>query len=113
MASEHTLRRLGRLNTIPMFKNKPDDALTIYLEDALQVFLDYTHRSTDPGAPIDSLVCDIAKIAIGKEGVEGVKKAKDGEMERSWSEESGLPSEITSRMKMYRQVVGVNATPKL
>lgn len=113
MVTEHTLRRLGRVNTLLMFKNKGDDALLVYLEDALNVFLDYTHRSVDPGEVIDSIICDIAKYNIGKEGAEGIKKAKDGEFEREWAQETGLPSEITARMKMYRQVVGVNAAPKL
>lgn len=113
MATEHTLRRLARVKTLPMFKNKGDEALIIYLEDALSVFLDYTHRSVDPGEGVDGLICDIAKLNIGKEGAEGVKKAKDGEFEREWAVETGLPTELTARMKMYRQVVGVNATPKL
>ena len=113
MATEHTLRRLGRVKALPMFKNKGDDALLVYLEDALNVFLDYTHRSVDPGECADSLICDIAKYNIGKEGAEGIKKAKDGEFEREWAQETGLPSELTARMKMYRQVIGVNAAPKL
>ena len=113
MATEHTLRRLARIKTVPAFKGKGDESLIIYLEDALSVFLDYTHRSEDAGEVIDSLVCDIAKYSIGKEGMEGIKDAKDGEMQRKWSEETGLPSEVTARMKMYRQVVGINASPKL
>ena len=113
MATEHTLRRLARIKTASAFKRKSDESLIIYLEDALSVFLDYTHRSEDPGESVDSLICGIAKYSIGKEGMEGIKEAKDGEMQRKWSEEIGLPSELTARMKMYRQVVGVNATPKL
>jgi len=113
MATEHTLRRLARIKALPSFKNKSDEALTVYLEDALSVFLDYTHRSVDPGEAVDSIICDLAKYSLGKEGMEGIKDAKDGEMQRKWSEEAGLPSEVTARMKLYRQVVGVNATPKL
>ncbi len=113
MATEHTLRRLARIKVYPIFQNKTDDLMVISLEDALSVFLDYTHRSVDPGDVIDSIICDIAKYNIGKEGAEGIKKAKDGEFEREWAQETGLPSELTARMKMYRQVVGVNAAPKL
>lgn len=113
MATEHTLRRVARIHQIPVFSNKSDETLAVYLEDALSVFLDYTHRSVDPGEPIDSLVCDIAKLVIVKEGGEGLKKAKDGEFEREWAIETGLPSELTARMKMYRQVIGVNATPRI
>ena len=113
MATEHTLRRLARIKVNPIFQNKTDDLMVTSLEDALSVFLDYTHRSVDPGEVIDSIVCDITKYNVSKAGMEGVKVAKDGEMQRTWSEESGLPSELTARMKMYRQVIGVNAAPKL
>lgn len=102
------------MNKIPMYQQKSDDVLTVYLEDALSVFLDYTHRSEDPGEPVDSLICDIAKWQIGRMGAEGVKKAKDGEFEREWEITNyGIPLELTARMKMYRQVVGINAAPKL
>lgn len=102
------------MNTIPMYKNKGDEMLATYLEDALSVFLDYTHRTDDPGEAIDSLVCDIAKWKIGQMGAEGVKKAKDGEFEREWElTASGIPQEFLARMKMYRRVVGAGATPRL
>jgi len=107
------MRRLARLNTIPIYKNKGEDALIIYLEDALSVFLEYTHRSEDPGDLVDSLVCDIAKFKINKEGAEGMKMAADGEMKRDWGQEIGLPSELTARMKMYRRVVGSGASPRI
>jgi len=114
MTTGHTMRRLARLNTIPLYRNMGEDALIVYLEDALSVFLDYTHRSEDPGEPVDSLIGDIAKWKIGRMGAEGLKKAKDGEMEREWEITNvGIPRELTERMKMYRQVVGINAAPQL
>lgn len=113
MTTGHTLRRLDRLSKLPAFSGRGDEEMIVHLEDALAVFLDYTHRSVDPGEPVDSLICDIAKVLIAKDGAEGVKKAKDGEFEREWSDQTGIPPELTSRMRMYRQVVGVNATPRL
>ena len=111
----HDTRRLAIIRRTTNFRNLTDDALLVYLESALSVFLDYTHRSADPGEPIDYLICDIAKWQANRQGAEGVKKAKDGEMEREWElTAAGIPMELTARMKMYRQVIGVgNATPKL
>ena len=114
MTTEHTLRRVARLNKLPNYQQKSDDVLSVYLEDALSVFLDYTHRSEDPGEPVDSLICDIAKNLIVHGGTEGVKKAKDGEMEREWSDQNGgLDLVLLNRIKKYRQVVGINASPRL
>ena len=112
MATEHTRRRMARMQTYTAYKDRSDDELTSVLEDALSVFLDITHRSEDPGEPLDSLICDIAKNLLVHSGTEGVKKAKDGEMEREWSEQNGgIDMVLMNRIKKYRQVVGVNATP--
>ncbi len=114
MASEHTLRRVGRMQAYTAFKNKSDDELIVNLEDALAVFLDITHRSEDPGEVIDSILCDIARTALVRSGQEGITLAKDGEMERKWSEQNGIVDPVLlKRIKAYRQVVGVNATPLL
>ena len=100
------------MNNYPAFRGREDDELSAVLEDALSVFLDLTHRSEDPGAGVDSLICDIAKNLIAHAGTEGVKKAKDGEFEREWSENNGgLDIALLNRIKKYRQVVGVNASP--
>lgn len=111
----HTDRRIGIIRRLPIFQNISDDAIAVYLDDALSVFLEYTHRSVDPGEPIDFLVCDLAKWLASRQGVEGVKKAKDGEFEREWElTASGIPMEFKDRMKMYRRVIGTeNATPRL
>ena len=113
MTTADTNRRISRLATNKMFMNMKEDELAILLEDSLSVFLDYTHRSSDPGDVVDGLVCDIARYLSARRGAEGVRKAKDGEFEREWDANVGLPVEIVGRMKMYRRVVGLNATPKL
>jgi len=98
----------------PAFANKPESETVATCEDALMLFLDLTHRSEDPGQPIDSLICDIAKTMLTRSGQEAVKKAKDGEFEREWSDQmGGLDPVLMARIKKYRQVVGVNATPLL
>lgn len=112
MVSEHTQRRAGRLIAYTAFADRPEQELIHYCEDALYLFLDLTHRSEDPGQPIDSLICDIAKTLMARGGQEGVKKAKDGEMEREWSEQNGeLDIVLMQRIKAYRLVVGINAAP--
>lgn len=111
-ASEHTLRRAGRFKSYPAFASKSDKEVITTLEDALYLFFDITHRSEDPGEAIDSLICDIAKALMARSGQEGVKKAKDGEFEREWSDmQGGLDLVLLKRIKAYRQVVGINATP--
>jgi len=111
-ATEHTLRRAGRFKAYPAYANKSDPEIIATLEDALQVFFDITHRSEDPGQAIDSLICDIAKTMLARGGQEGIKKAKDGEFEREWSDQQGsIDAVLLKRIKAYRQVVGVNATP--
>lgn len=113
MASEHTMRRVGRLNATP-FAGKSDDEKIVACEDALGLFLDLTHRAEDLGERIDPLVCEIAKTLLGKAGQEGIKKAKDGELEREWSEQSGMIDPVLlKRIKAYRQVVGINAAYQL
>ncbi len=112
MASEHTLRRAGRFKDYPAFNGKSETEILTTLEDALALFLDLTHRSADPGEPLDPLICDIAKTLMARGGQEGVKKAKDGEFEREWSDQNGgLDLVLMARIKKYRQVVGLNATP--
>lgn len=112
-STEHTRRRAGRLAAYPPYAGKTENELILTAEDALSIFLDLTHRTEDPGEVIDSLVCDIAKSQMARSGQESVKKAKDGEMEREWSENMGaLDPVLMQRIKRYKQVVGVNATPR-
>lgn len=100
------------MQAYPAYASKSENELIATLEDALAVFLDLTHRSEDPGQPIDSLICDIAKSMLARAGQESVKKAKDGEFEREWADQTGgLDPVLMARIKRYRQVVGVNATP--
>ena len=111
-ASEHTLRRAGRFKNYPAYGDKSDMEIIATCEDALALFYDITHRSEDPGEGIDSLICDIAKTLMARSGQEGVVLAKDGEFERKWSEQNGLLDvALLRRIKSYRQVVGINATP--
>ena len=113
-STEHTLRRVGRMSRYGSMRNMDDNELALILEDALAVFLDYTHRAEDPGAVVDSLICDIAKTAMARSGAEGVVEAKDGEMTRKWSDANGgLDISLQRRMASYRLVVGINAPPKL
>lgn len=112
MTSEHTLRRAGRFNSYPAYADKSNKEIIATLEDALALFLDLTHRSEDPGEPLDSLICDIAKNLLAHAGTEGVLLAKDGDMERKWSDANGgLDTALLNRIKKYRQVVGINASP--
>lgn len=112
MASEHTVRRAGCVTNHPAFKGKATAEVYTYLEDALATFLDLTHRSEDPGEPVDPLICDIAKTYAARAGQEGVVEAKDGEMQRKWSDQNGgLDIVLLKRIRAYRQVVGVNAAP--
>lgn len=101
------------MQNYPAFQGRSDPELQTILEDALSLFLDLTHRSDDPGEAVDSLLCDIAKSTLARAGQDGVKRAKDGEMEREWADPSvgSLDATLLKRIKSYRQVVGVNATP--
>ncbi len=98
------------MHNYPAFKNVNDDYLRTILEDALAYFLDYTHRGEDPGEAVDSLICDIARSMHARMGMEGVTRAKDGEIMRVWSDNGALDPALLKRMKAYRLVVGVNAT---
>jgi len=106
------MRRVGRMKVYPAYANKGDNEIIATLEDALALFLDLTHRSEDIGQPIDSLICDVAKSMLARSGQESIKKAKDGDFEREWSESNGgLDPVLVKRINKYRQVVGVNAAP--
>ena len=102
------------MQSYPAYKSKSDSELEVVLGDALAVFLDLTHRSEDPGDVVDSLICDIAKNLLAHAGTEGIILARDGEIQRKWSDANGgIDPAIVKRIMSYRQVVGVNATPLL
>lgn len=107
MTDSDTERRLARLKLRPTLKEKTDDFLIMSLEDSLAFFLDYTHRMNDPGQRVDSLICELAVLRINAEGVENVKHAVEGEVEREWYET--IPPMLLPRLNAYRLMVGVNA----
>lgn len=100
-------RRVERLRRRPTLKDKPQELLEVCLDDALAFFFEYTHRITDPGERVDSLICELAILKINAEGVENVKVAKEGEVEREWYET--IPPMLLNRLKSYRLMWGVNA----
>lgn len=107
MTEQDTTRRLARLKLRSTLAEKSDDFLVMSLEDSLAFFLDYTHRIDDPGQRVDSLICELAVLRINAEGVENVKVAKEGEVEREWYET--IPPMLLPRLNAYRLMVGVNA----
>lgn len=107
MTEQDTARRLARLKLRPTLADKGDDFLVMSLEDSLAFFLDYTHRIDDPGQRVDSLICELAVLRINAEGVENVKVAREGEVEREWYET--IPPMLLPRLNAYRLMVGVNA----
>lgn len=108
MATSDDKRRLSRLNKYPTLQEKPDDYLLILLEDARNHFLNFTHRSEDPGEAVDFIICQLAIVASNMEGVEGTTSAADGDISRTWD---AVPPAIEKAMKSWRKVVGLNATP--
>lgn len=106
MDPENLERRMTRLKKRRTVEGKPDEFLETVLDDALDTFLEITHRTTDPGACIDGLICELANHLSNMEGAEHTQTAKEGELERTWQ---GLPDEIYKRMLQYRKVVGINA----
>lgn len=107
MTDNDTERRLARLRLRPTLAEKSDDFLVMCLEDSLAFFIDYTHRINDPGQRVDSLICELAVLRINAEGVENVRVAKEGEVEREWYE--AIPPMILPRLNAYRLMAGVNA----
>lgn len=106
MDPEDMQRRMVRLKKYRTTKGKPEDYLELVLDNALDTFYEITHRTTDPGARIDGLICELANHFSNMEGAEHTQTAKEGELERVWQ---GLPDELYKRMLNYRLVVGVNA----
>ena len=108
MDSEALTRRLARLKLRRTVEGKSDEYLQLLLEDALDTFLDLTHREEDVGERIDGLLCEMANYMSNMEGAEHQMKAKEGELERE-SSTGDLPDSLYKRIIAYRQVVGINA----
>lgn len=107
MTSDDQARRLSKMAVRQTLKAKTDDYLLAMLDDALETFLDLTHRSVDPGERIDSLIIRIAVIYSNQEGAEGNSVAEDGELKRQWAD--ALPSDIYRQIRSWRLVVGLDA----
>lgn len=107
MAAQDTTRRLARLRTIASLEVKTDDYLMMVLEDAAQAFLDFTHRSEDPGQSADSIICRLAVVWSNMEGTEGAVSAADGDINRSYTGE--IPTDIQTWMRRWRLLPGMDA----
>lgn len=79
-----TATRLAKLRMRPQYEHLSDDVLTAMLEEALGDFFAYTNRRADPGDAVDSIIIDMAAAKLNALGIEGIKKAKDGEVEREY-----------------------------
>lgn len=99
-------RRLARLKRKRTIEGKGDDYLEGLLDDALDCFLERTHRVNDPGERIDGLLCELALHWSNMEGAEHTTGATEAEISRTWEH---MPADLWERMKPYRLVVGINA----
>lgn len=79
-----TETRLAKLKLRPQYSHLSDDLMTAMLEEALGDFYAYTNRRADPGDAVDSIIIDMACAKLNALGIEGIKKAKDGEVEREY-----------------------------
>lgn len=82
MPSDDQNRRLMALRFRPHYDHIPDALIGQCLDGALGDFLSYTNRREDPGQGADSIIIELACAKLNLMGVEGSKKAKDGEIER-------------------------------
>ena len=105
-----TERRIEKLRKIPLYRNEetyPNDQVTAVMEDALNAFLEYTHRAKDLGEAIDSIIIELCKSRINKTGLEGMGSVGEGGVSQSWEIEPWLKS----RMFRYKLMQGI-PTPK-
>lgn len=107
MEAENLERRMERLKKRRTVIDKPDSYLELLLEDALDCFLEITHRRKDPGECIDGLLCEMANYASNQEGAEHASSVGEDSFSRSWAVD--IPDSFYKRMLQYRLVVGVNA----
>lgn len=99
-------RRLTLLKRRPHLLTKSDDFLSLCIEDATALFLEYTNRTTDPGEEVDGLICELASFKAENCGTEYLKRAKDGEIAREYIE-GGIPPMLYSRMNGWRKIAGL------
>lgn len=107
MTSDDQMRRLGKMKVRQTLQVKSDAYLLAVLDDALECFLDLTHRTVDPGERVDSLIIRMAVVYSNQEGAEGNSKAEDGDLKREWSD--AFPSDIYKQIKSWRLVAGLYA----
>lgn len=107
MEYEAMSRRMARLKKRRTVQGKPDEYLEMLLDDALDTFLDITHRETDIGERIDGLLCEMASFMSNAEGGEHLTQAQEGDFMRQSA--TDMPDSLYKRIIAYRQVVGVNA----
>ena len=100
-------RRMARLKKRRTVQGKPDEFLELLLDDALDAFLDITHRREDPGERIDGLICELASFMSNAEGAEHLTQAQEGDFVRNAT--TDLPDSLYKRIIAYRKVVGANA----
>lgn len=79
-----TTSRLKNLQLRPQYGHMDEALLIRMLDEALGDFLAYTNRREDPGDAVDSLIIDMAAAKLNALGIEGQKRAKDGEVEREY-----------------------------
>lgn len=84
MISMGSVERLAKLRIRPQYAHMDDDLLRQMLDEALGDFLAYTNRREDPGSAADSIIVDMAAAKLNSLGIEGQKRAKDGEVEREY-----------------------------
>lgn len=100
-------RRMAKLKKRRTVQGKPDEFLELLLDDALDTFLDLTHRETDPGERIDGLLCEMASYMSNAEGGEHLTQVQEGDFGRGSA--TDMPDSLYKRIIAYRQVVGINA----
>lgn len=78
-------RIFEKLTVRPQYQSLPDEIKQEAVIEAIQQFLDYTNRTSYPGAAADSIVVDLAAAWLNNLGLEGFDMAVDGDMRRQAS----------------------------
>ena len=93
------MERLTRLRLRPQYSHLTDELLLAELEEAADVFEEYTNRP-DPGEEADSVIVEIACIRLNMLGAEGSSSASEGDISRAWD---ALPETLRMRMDRWRR----------
>lgn len=112
MTYTDTQRRMTILRSTPLFSDTivfPDDYVFTVLESSALKWLNLTHQSGDLGDEIDDMVIELAKIKLGREGVEGTSGSSDADISRSWDV---LPPDLYNQIRGYRMAIGMASRPK-